>query len=101
MTTPTTAPSEIEATLAAQRRAFALGAPNYVRRMDALASLRDAAAAGPADRAFRHGEIRRNRVQHDLHAEPEAHARCGAPELAVDHVARVIGRHHLDGARPE
>lgn len=42
MITPTVAPSEIEATLSAQRRAFALGAPDYARRMDALASLRDA-----------------------------------------------------------
>jgi coniferyl-aldehyde dehydrogenase len=41
MTSPTTLAAELRARLEAQRAAFARGAPNYRRRMDALARLRD------------------------------------------------------------
>src|SRR5205823_11783171 len=41
MTTAATLLSELEAQLEAQRRAFARGAPDHRRRMQALAALRD------------------------------------------------------------
>ena len=49
MTAPATLRAELEARLDAQRTAFAAGAPDYSRRMHALAALRDALHAREAE----------------------------------------------------
>jgi coniferyl-aldehyde dehydrogenase len=49
MAMPTMTRADVEARFAAQRRAFAAGAPDYARRMDALAALRDGVHARQAE----------------------------------------------------
>src|SRR5690349_16377476 len=52
-----------------------------------------AVGAGPPERPLRLPEIRRDRILHHLHAKAESHPTRRAPELSVDEIAGVIGRH--------
>src|SRR5687767_13789875 len=61
----------------------------------------DAGTARPPVRALRHAQVRGDGILDDLHAEAESHAARRPAELAVDHVAGMIGGHQVHRARAE